>query len=44
VDDFFNRPYVPSAAAAEPEAADFRAAVTPARRPVGVLLGGKKPA
>ncbi|WP_269497393.1 DEAD/DEAH box helicase [Castellaniella sp. S9] len=41
VDEFFTKPYVPAPHAAE-SASDQprRAAVVPARRPVGVLLGG----
>jgi len=42
VDDFFSKPYVPSASSQPAPAADLRPAVTPSRRPVGVLLGGGK--
>jgi superfamily II DNA/RNA helicase len=42
LDDFFSRPYEPAVAAPRAEA-EPRPAVVPARRPVGVLLGGGKP-
>ncbi len=40
LDDFFSRPYEPAVAAPRPED-ESRSAVLPARRAVGVLLGGK---
>ncbi len=43
-DDFFSRPYEPAAAPAARTEAESRPAVVPAPRPVGVLLGGGKPA
>ena len=42
-DDFFSRPYVPSASSQPAAASDPHSADVPGRKSVGVLLGGKKP-
>lgn len=41
VDEFFYKPYVPSAAPRASDASGPKAAVTPSKKSVGVLLGGR---